>query len=306
MEPDNTMNAMISQLTELTERLVNKEIELEESEKRYYGVFDAVGDPLFVVDMESRNIITANQAARRIYGFSYDELRSMSYLSLISPTDHHGCEWSVCCEEGSHIIYHRRKSGVAFPVETTTSHFTYRGQHLCVVSVRDMTPNVKAEEALKESEERYRRLIEEIDALVWIKDLEGRHMFLSQHAAGKLFRCSPEDAVGKTDEQLISQYTPEVLELNKPHTYAITDTITLQEKTTCRFYMIIPSSSAPLLIDTRKTPVRDSDNTIVGVVAVAFDVTSEMDDILRGLPARLEKGIAEELVVDRIYRIRRT
>jgi PAS domain S-box-containing protein len=68
---------------------------------------------------------------------------------------------------------HRRKDGSCFPVETSLKYVSLDRDYLVAVS-RDISDRKRVEAALRESEDRYRDLVEHSEDLVCTHDLEGR------------------------------------------------------------------------------------------------------------------------------------
>src|SRR5581483_9236207 len=72
---------------------------------------------------------------------------------------------------------------------------------------------VRAESALRESEQRFGRFMQHLPGLAWIKDAEGRYVYVND-AAEKAFGRSRADVHGKTDDQV---FPPETAMLFKAH-----------------------------------------------------------------------------------------
>ena len=72
--------------------------------------------------------------------------------------------------------------------------------------VEDITARKRAEEALRESEQRFARFMRHLPGLAWIKDLQGRYVYANA-AAVKAFRTPPEELYGRTDDEI---FPPEV------------------------------------------------------------------------------------------------
>jgi PAS domain S-box-containing protein len=70
-----------------------------------------------------------------------------------------------------------------------------------VVVFRDITAGKRTDEALRDSEERFRAIMDNSPALIFIKDLEGRYLQANRQFA-TVARLSHHDLVGKTDEQV--------------------------------------------------------------------------------------------------------
>ena len=106
------------------------------------------------------NFFYVNDAACDQLGYTRDELLTLSVLD-ISPTrtpQNWPGRWAEI-KERSPVTFesqHRCKNGEIFPVEVTTNYITYEGDEYCCAFARDISDRKKAEEAISESEERFR------------------------------------------------------------------------------------------------------------------------------------------------------
>jgi len=71
----------------------------------------------------------------------------------------------------------------------------------------------RAEDSLRESEQRFARFMHHLPGLAWIKDLHGRYVFAND-AAQKAFRAHGEQLYGKTDDDVFPPATPAVFKAN--------------------------------------------------------------------------------------------
>lgn len=142
---------------------------LKESEERLRLVQECAGDAFFVHD--AGRILEVNQQACDSLGYSREELIGMSLFDIevgISPE-----ELTKSWQQSPSPLRtlqgrHRRKDGSTFPVEVKASFFDYRGKRLRLGLARDVTDRVEAEAALRESELKYRSLVEQIPAITFI------------------------------------------------------------------------------------------------------------------------------------------
>ena len=84
---EKTKKQLIEELAELRQRVgelektgpEGKQVEeqLRESEERYRTLFEAESNAIFLVDEDSGEIVDANPAAVRLYGYSREELSRM-------------------------------------------------------------------------------------------------------------------------------------------------------------------------------------------------------------------------------------
>jgi PAS domain S-box-containing protein len=82
-----------------------------------------------------------------------------------------------------------------------------------VAIVLDISERRQMEEALRQSEQRFARFMEQLPGLAWIKDLQGRYVYAND-AAMKAFCCTRDELYGKTDELIFSPETAAQFEQN--------------------------------------------------------------------------------------------
>lgn len=129
----------------------------EQSERRFKGVVENVGDAIFIHDRFGK-IIEVNQNACEILGYRRDELTLLSILEV--EAGHNEVElrnlWDMGTTNPSKFPMtleglNRRKSGTVFPVEVRVSILPTDGDILYVASVRDISERKEAEAAADRS-----------------------------------------------------------------------------------------------------------------------------------------------------------
>ncbi|MCK4939113.1 MAG: PAS domain S-box protein, partial [Rhodospirillaceae bacterium] len=122
------------------------------SDRRFKGIVENVGDAIFIHDRFGK-IIETNQNACESLGYRRDELMVFSMLEI--EADHNAAElhrvWDMGITNPSKFPMtmegvHRRKSGSMFPVEVRISLLPTEGDILYVASVRDISERKEAEE----------------------------------------------------------------------------------------------------------------------------------------------------------------
>ncbi len=138
---------------------------LQESEEKYRELYECMREGFGVSDLNAR-IIEVNRAFADIVGYSEEELYELSY-SDITPKKWHSIEEHIIREQvfkrGFSDLYvkeYLRKDGSAVPVELRATLITDdAGTPTGVwVIVRDISEHKKSEEALKQSEKKYKDL----------------------------------------------------------------------------------------------------------------------------------------------------
>ncbi|SHO46757.1 PAS domain S-box protein [Desulfopila aestuarii] len=143
-----------------------KEIQnaLEESERKYRSLFDKNENGIFIYDQETLIILDANPAMTEIYGFNYDELVGMNCLALSSEVSESVKASEIIKNSGRlnvEIRWHKKKDNTIFPVELEAFSVESYGRRIGYTLIKDLTERKKAEDALRESEEKYRKIFNE-------------------------------------------------------------------------------------------------------------------------------------------------
>jgi PAS domain S-box-containing protein len=141
------------------ERGSHAEEALRESEKKYRNLFETTNDSVFVVDGETLEILDVNAAACRLYGYSREEFLRMRTVD-ISAEPAKSADAVRDRITAVSLRFHRKKDGTVFPVEITGGYFTQGNRSYHTAIIRDITERKRAEEALSNSEKRYRALVE--------------------------------------------------------------------------------------------------------------------------------------------------
>ncbi|MGC1403188.1 MAG: PAS domain S-box protein, partial [Thermodesulfobacteriota bacterium] len=144
-------------------------VSLKDGEERYQTLFDHSLDCLYVVDLEGR-FIDANPAALSLLGYERADIPFLNISSLL-----HKDYISKGLKDFNEIIetgFQReiseyklcRQDGLSVDVETQASIIFKNGKPHSVLGIaRDITERKQVEEALRQSEEKYRSILENIE-----------------------------------------------------------------------------------------------------------------------------------------------
>ncbi|MCX5977006.1 MAG: PAS domain S-box protein [Coprothermobacterota bacterium] len=183
--------ATLNFLTDITER---KRVEegLRESEERYQALFDRSLDCVYIHDFEGR-FIDANDAALNLLGYTREEIRGVNFSSLLSEDQLPLALKAVqeIREAGFQrdlTEYRLRlRNGNDVYIETKGSAILSKGAYTAIQSVaRNITERKRVEEALQESEEKYRAIMEQAADAVFIHDETGRILDVNRKACQSL------------------------------------------------------------------------------------------------------------------------
>ncbi|MCK4657180.1 MAG: PAS domain S-box protein, partial [candidate division Zixibacteria bacterium] len=136
---------------------------LEESEEKYRRLFETETDAIMVFDAETRQFVDVNNAAVHLYGYSREEFLKIRHDDMTAELEDSDVSIKLTLAGAVTRVpvrYHKKKDGTIFPVEISASSFTMKGRKVLCGVIRDITERKKAEQKLKESEEKYRHLYE--------------------------------------------------------------------------------------------------------------------------------------------------
>ncbi|HKV79257.1 MAG TPA: PAS domain S-box protein [Candidatus Sulfotelmatobacter sp.] len=150
---------------------------LRESEQSFRSIAETGADA--ILRMDGRGVILfANQAAEKVFGYKPDELIGTE-LAILMPDylrEVHRCALQRYLETGErHLNWARtevtglHKSGREISVELSLSESVSNEGSVFTGFLRDITERKRAEDALRQSEERFRKLSETLDAEVQVR-----------------------------------------------------------------------------------------------------------------------------------------
>lgn len=179
----------------------NSEHALRKSEKKYRILFESASDAIFTLDIE-RHIIDCNRRALELFNCdSPDQMLSKTpedfsqgILPNGSRVEDRLKEIDKLLEEGKPVFFEWspvRMDGTTFDAEVTLTRVAI-GDELFVQSiVRDISERKKSEQALRESEKKYRNLFETMTQGVVYQDSTGK-IISANPAAERILGLNPD------------------------------------------------------------------------------------------------------------------
>jgi PAS domain S-box-containing protein len=180
-------------------------------------IVDSISPDVLVVVDPNRNILMCNRSIERVFGYSADEVinQKTEILYFDRRSDpRKGCEiFEALKGEGFHIglATGKKKNGDTIPLEIITGRLS--AGEAAVLLLRDITDRNRKEEALRESEEKYRTLVEHAnDGIAIIQD--GQVKFVNKHLA-EMTGYSVEQMNGEFAEYIHPDERDKVVQYHK-------------------------------------------------------------------------------------------
>ena len=155
---------------------------LRESEERFHKLSEASMEGIAIID-PSGNVLDGNQTLASIFGYELSELIGMNRTQFVPPEIRGQIEKRIRSGyDETYGLQAIRKDGSTFYVEICGKPISYKGQIARVSALRDITERKLAEDALKESEQRYRTLFEASPDGIIIAEVETKQIRYSNPA----------------------------------------------------------------------------------------------------------------------------
>lgn len=281
-----------------------------DSQNHYQQLFENLRDGIVTIDLEG-HILSCNSAYERLTGYSAQELLTMTHED-ITPKQWHSLEAAAIREQtlkfGFSKVFekeYRRRDGTIIPVELQS--YLLRDQAGKVIGfqrvVRDITEKKHAENALRESEERYRAIVEMAEEGIWVLDRNLHTTFINSRLAD-MFGYSQEEMLDELPEAFLF---PEDIPDHRQRMQNRQNKIS--EKYERRFQK---KNGEALWTIVSATYLVDGENTFYGASAMLTDITylklserklkaanEELEKSLSLLKATLDSTADGIIVIDR-------
>jgi PAS domain S-box-containing protein len=203
------------------------EEELRQSEERYRAVIEQATDGIYLLDAGTKRLLEANPSFQRMLGYAAGELRGTEVYDFVAhPRENVDSTIQRTLEEKRRVVggrKYRRKDGSLVDVEVGVSVISFGGREVICTVVRDVTERKKNEEALRQSEQLYRAVMEQATENIYLVDAETKHIVESNPAFREVLGYSEAELRSMTlydivaaDREAVDANVRRVLELKNP------------------------------------------------------------------------------------------
>ncbi len=285
--------AIIAVARDVTERKA-VEAELEENREKYRALSEATFESIFL--SEKGICIEQNLTAEKMFGYTSEEALGRYGTDWIVPEDRDMVMNNML--KGYEDPYEAtalRKDGTTFPCMLRGKMMYFKGRKVRVTSLSDISEQKQAELALKESEEKYRTIIQYSNDPIYSISSDYKYRFVNE-AFGKRVGLQPHEIIGKTLYDIYSvdeakkrmSVLKKVFETGEREEYEVSTVIVSGE---LRYYL------------SKIDPVKDVDGLVHWVSGISVDITERrtVEETLKESQANLAAII--ENTTDNIWAI---
>jgi PAS domain S-box-containing protein len=255
------------------------------------AIIEGMGDGMIAVDARNR-MVYVNRAARRLIAqhYEFDPIgRPVTDLAFERPdlverfsdaNDTHA-EVTIGLDEPDPAARRELELTIS-ALRDLSGRQTGR-----LIALHDITERKATEEALRRSEERYRRIVEAAQEGIWMVDVEGRTVFVNQRMA---------DMLGYTREELQGHlFFDLVPEVSRGFARDIFLARQWPSGSTALDFHFVRRDGSDLWTIINTSPINDASDNLVGGLAMLTDITERkrMENELRQHRNHLEELVAQ-------------
>ena len=301
-----------SELLKANERL---SLEIEEhkrteearvdSERKYRALINEASDAIVLSDTEG-NVLDTNKKALELFGYSKDELlqRHVTELHPEEQLEKTIAAFKEAVQSGSGYLNDTKivcKDGTTVPVDITGSVIQYGDQTVVQGFFRDITERKLAEEAIREAEEQYRLLVQNLPSVVYKGYRDWSVDFFDKKKIESLVGYELEDFISKKIKWSQVIIEEDLENASREFVQALRG-----NKSYVREYRIKTKGGEILWVQDRGQIVCDEAGEVEYLSGVFFDITDRkhMDEALRKSEKELRFLSAELLSAQETERAR--
>ncbi len=249
---------------------------LRDSEVRFRAIFEGAAVGIAIASLDG-HVIRCNSALTTMMGYTAGELDGVPWSDYTHPDDN--AENKILSDQvarGERSNFRMEKRFLRRDGDVVWARLTVsvvgdevESPLFRVAMIEDITERKRVEEALQGSEERFRGLIENSPAAIFLKDLDGRF---------QLVNSKFEDWYGVSSAKVIGKSSHDIYPEEFADKYAAQDREVIATQATCEREATIPFlDGTEHKIVITKFPVWDGSGEIVGIGTINSDVTAHRD-----------------------------
>lgn len=254
------------------EAIQAREAALLASETRFREMAELLPDMIFEMDPDLR-LTYANRLALETFGYTRGELDAGLYaLQLLAEEQErylNDLETIRARRSPASRVYRvRRRDGTSFQCEIRVAPvYDTEGNFIGLRGVaRDITERLKAEEALRQSEEKYRTILESIEDGYYEVDLAGNLTFFN-NALCRILGYTADELLGINNREYMDEETAAEVYRVFNHVYRT------GEPTRAVDWRLITKDGSTIFIETSVSLIRDAEGRPIGFRGLCRDVT---------------------------------
>ena len=192
----------VMNIRDITDRVKTEE-ELRDSEFKLQAIFNQIDTGILIIDSETQTIMEANHRAIEMAGWSREKMIGQVCHTLVCPAEPGKCpvkDLGQIVDQSERKLLHA--DGSQKDILKTVHPITIKGRACYLESFIDISDRKRAENALRESENKFRLLTERITDVVWTTDMNLKELYVSPSIQTVLGFTPEERLLQPIDQQM--------------------------------------------------------------------------------------------------------
>ena len=283
--PGGAIVGLVGISRDITER-EKAEMALRESEQRFRTLAEATHEGIVIT--EHGWILDVNEQLTEILGFERSELLGQEVADLLPPEERDRVLGNILQGKESQIEHEMLcKDGSRRTVEAHGKTIAQQGRQLRITSIRDLTERKRVENALRETEQRLRHIVEYSTNLFYMHTTDHILTYVSPQSR-QFFDCEPEEAMVRWTELITDN------PVNRHAIEATQRAIDTGERQPTYQLECVGKKGRKIWVEVNETPLVENGKTVV-IVGSLTDITERKraEDALRKTHEELEFRVRE-------------
>ena len=279
------LSSLTGEINRMLDALESSHKALAESEDKFKRLVEDMNDGYFVV--QDSRVVFANSRSTEMLGYSVEDVIGRPVAELIAPEVFETVsDWHMKRTHGEtapqqYEVELVKRGGTKCTVELGTRRIDYAGKPAASVVMRDVTERKFAEEALRESEARFRNVLDNsLDMIYRLNLRTGRYDYVSP-SSERVFGLKPEEFIVQGIDELSSLVHPDDAEELRENINNFI--LSLGKECLSAEYRVKHRESGYRWVNDNRSLVWGDDGMPAAVVGVLRDITErrEMEEALR-------------------------
>lgn len=266
---------------------------LIESEKRYRQLVELSPDAVIV--HTKGKIVFVNEASLRLFGtFKRTDIidKSITYFLHPDSIDIVRARKKHNLKNGANMLLQEQKflklDGTTVSVEVSASPIIFQNESSVQIIIRDITERKHVENELRKRQLEVNTLLDSLPGMAFFKDKNLRYLIVNQKFCDAM-GYSKREIIGKTDFELLPRHIAEKYNADDLKVINSGNAHYIREEQ-------IQIHGKYFTIGTRKVPLKDENDQVIGLIGLGFDVTErkEAEEAIKKYSKELEELNAEK------------
>lgn len=257
------------------QQLQNKQQRDRLSLQRFSDAMDDSADAIYLIDRANMRFIDVNQTACERSGYSRGELLNMGpqdikpYFNREMLGEKFDRIAATQNRFGIIETFHKGKNNEIYPVEVRLRATEAENRAIVVAIVRDMTLRDQNEQALRQSDEQFRQISQNLQHILWIRDIKTEQIIYISNAFEKIWGREVAQ-VYKRPRMLFADIHPE----DRERITASVQRLWKEKHDMNEEYRLLRGDGETRWLSTRSFPICDHDGKIYRIGGVTEDITA--------------------------------